>query len=276
MRVPRFVARAGNELLKPGHIITLDIAESGHLTGVLRRSDGAVVDVVNLETFQHLRCVVVNSAAAGVQCEVTQLLSPPPLPHTHLLLGLPESAVLESVVEKSVEIGAASVSVFGAVRSQNARGRLSNTEKLRARLDRIALTALKQSGAAILPRVLFYADLHEALRPVPQNGSVRKFIADVPIDDRESTAPGISLQQLSKITNFFPPPSENPVSLQSDPQTVDSYVMIGPEGGLTDGEREEAHAAGFLPVSLGPQVLRTETAAIAALAVLRMLGDTAR
>jgi 16S rRNA (uracil1498-N3)-methyltransferase len=51
-------------------------------------------------------------------------------------------------------------------------------------------------------------------------------------------------------------------------------VLIGPEGGLTNAEQEAAVAAGFLPVRLGPRVLRTETAAIAALALLqREFGD---
>ena len=51
-------------------------------------------------------------------------------------------------------------------------------------------------------------------------------------------------------------------------------MLIGPEGGLTDEEQARAQAAGFLGVRLGPRVLRTETAAIAALALLqREFGD---
>jgi 16S rRNA (uracil1498-N3)-methyltransferase len=51
-------------------------------------------------------------------------------------------------------------------------------------------------------------------------------------------------------------------------------VLIGPEGGLTEEEQERAIAAGFIGVRLGPRVLRTETAALAALALLqREFGD---
>jgi 16S rRNA (uracil1498-N3)-methyltransferase len=51
-------------------------------------------------------------------------------------------------------------------------------------------------------------------------------------------------------------------------------VLIGPEGGLTDEEEQAAVAAGFTAVRLGPRILRTETAAIAALALLqREFGD---
>ena len=50
--------------------------------------------------------------------------------------------------------------------------------------------------------------------------------------------------------------------------------LIGPEGGLSDAEVDQAHAAGFLPARLGPRVLRTETAPVVALAVAQQLwGD---
>jgi 16S rRNA (uracil1498-N3)-methyltransferase len=56
------------------------------------------------------------------------------------------------------------------------------------------------------------------------------------------------------------------------PQSV--ALMVGPEGGFSADEVEQACAAGFLPVSLGPRVLRTETAAIAAAALIQSyLGD---
>jgi 16S rRNA (uracil1498-N3)-methyltransferase len=58
------------------------------------------------------------------------------------------------------------------------------------------------------------------------------------------------------------------------PPVTEVAVLIGPEGGLSESEEELARAAGFMPVRLGPRVLRTETAAIAALALLqRNFGD---
>jgi 16S rRNA (uracil1498-N3)-methyltransferase len=58
------------------------------------------------------------------------------------------------------------------------------------------------------------------------------------------------------------------------PPVTDITVLIGPEGGLTDSEQDLARTAGFTPVRLGPRVLRTETAAIAALTLLqRKFGD---
>ena len=57
------------------------------------------------------------------------------------------------------------------------------------------------------------------------------------------------------------------------PQTK-ACILIGPEGGFSDNEYDDANAAGFTAVSLGPRILRTETAAPAALAVMQSLwGD---
>jgi len=58
------------------------------------------------------------------------------------------------------------------------------------------------------------------------------------------------------------------------PQPVLDLMLVGPEGGLSEAEQQRAHAAGFAALRLGPRVLRTETAAIAALTALQVqLGD---
>ena len=67
------------------------------------------------------------------------------------------------------------------------------------------------------------------------------------------------------------PGASKPLARIERPRTK-VCVLVGPEGGFSDGEFEDAAVAGFTPVSLGPRVLRTETAAVAALAVLQSLG----
>lgn len=67
-------------------------------------------------------------------------------------------------------------------------------------------------------------------------------------------------------------PVAQPLESHAKPQTL--AFLIGPEGGLSDAEVEQAHSAGFLPARLGPRVLRTETAPVVALAVAQQLwGD---
>ncbi|MGZ0783386.1 16S rRNA (uracil(1498)-N(3))-methyltransferase [Pseudomonas saponiphila] len=67
-------------------------------------------------------------------------------------------------------------------------------------------------------------------------------------------------------------PVAQPLESHAKPQTL--AFLIGPEGGLSDAEVQQAHGAGFLPARLGPRVLRTETAPVVALAVAQQLwGD---
>jgi 16S rRNA (uracil1498-N3)-methyltransferase len=108
----------------------------------------------------------------------------------------------------------------------------------------IALAACEQSGRNRPPRLLLPATLAAFLRA---GGSALKLLL----------SPTAALR-LAEI----PPP------------TGEVQVLIGPEGGLTGEEQERAQAAGFLGVRLGPRVLRTETAALTALALLqREFGD---
>ena len=63
-------------------------------------------------------------------------------------------------------------------------------------------------------------------------------------------------------------------NLRSLPAPREVVLLAGPEGGLSPREQEDAQRAGFSPVRLGPRVLRTETAAVAAIAAMQMLwGD---
>jgi len=108
----------------------------------------------------------------------------------------------------------------------------------------IAVSACEQSGRNRLPKVLSPLPLADFLR---QSGSGPRLL----LSPTGSTR------------------------IQDVPTPVSSVtVLIGPEGGLADAEQSAALAAGFTAVRLGPRILRTETAAIAALTVLqREFGD---
>jgi len=109
----------------------------------------------------------------------------------------------------------------------------------------IAIAACEQCGRNRLPEVALPAQLREFLRQ-PPGESARLLLSPAAtrrIEDVPRPASGVT-------------------------------VLIGPEGGLSAEEQADAHAAGFTAVNLGPRVLRTETAAIAALTLLqRQFGD---
>jgi 16S rRNA (uracil1498-N3)-methyltransferase len=150
---------------------------------------------------------------------------------------------MDLVVQKATELGVTTLAPLLTERSVvrlDAAQAARKSEHWRA----IALAACEQSGRNRPPRLLPPAPLGEFLRA---GGAATKLLL--------SPAAALRLAEVPR------PAGE-------------VQVLIGPEGGLTDEEQARAQAAGFLGVRLGPRVLRTETAAIAALALLqREFGD---
>jgi len=143
------------------------------------------------------------------------------------------------LIEKATEFGVRRISPVETERSRSVSD-AGRSEGFRAKAGRRAIAALKQSGGAWLPEIAPVEDLPDYL--VRDAGAgVRKVVLD---------SGGRPLRTV------LPEPTE-PVAL-----------FVGPEGGLTRVELESCVEAGFLPGRLGPTVLRFETAAVAALAVV--------
>jgi 16S rRNA (uracil1498-N3)-methyltransferase len=137
------------------------------------------------------------------------------------------------MVEKSVELGVTKVIPLETARSVSVATGIKDAH-LR-RLRRLVLEASKQCGAAWVPRVEEPVGLQEFLRdPLQGTG----WLAD---------------------KSGVPPPT----GLSPGPHTI----VVGPEGGLSQPERTALVAAGYLPIVLGPNTLRFETAALAAAAL---------
>lgn len=163
-------------------------------------------------------------------------------PGITLFQGLPKGEKLELILQKCTELGAAGIVPFVAARSV-ARVPEKRLEEKLARWRRIALEAARQSNRGSVPDISFAVDLAEVLRlaehPVKlllweeeQAGTLKKVLAE--------------LQQPERIA-----------------------VIVGPEGGLTAEEASSAIQCGFIPVSLGKRIVRTETAGLAILAILQ-------
>jgi len=163
----------------------------------------------------------------------------------HLVQGVSRGDRMDFVVQKATELGVKRLTPvlteYGVVRLDAARA-----EKRRDHWQKVAASACEQSGRIRLPLID---------RPVPLKnwfGSKPKQV------DTELILRLGAQTPLAKI----------------DAPVTKACVLIGPEGGFSDSEFEHADAAGFRPVSLGPRVLRTETAAVATLAILQSLwGD---
>lgn len=144
---------------------------------------------------------------------------------------------MEWMVEKIVELGVHRISFF----------QCRNSERLKInanRLEKIAISAMKQSQRSWLPEIETNLNFDQLL----QRDEEQKFIAFVD--------------------------SSNPYHLKDEAKPDTSYLMlIGPEGDFTQNELAKALDSGFKKVSLGPYRLRTETAGLAACSIFNLINQ---
>lgn len=151
---------------------------------------------------------------------------------------------MDFTLQKSVELGVAEIQ---PVISERCVVRLSGerAEKKVERWQEIVISACEQSGRNIVPKVLPLVSYQQALQQMP----------------RDTTKLLMSLNRAQKLSQ---------IQAASD----GLIFMVGPEGGWTEKEEAAAFDAGFQAVTLGPRVLRTETASLAAIAAMQTLwGD---
>jgi len=159
----------------------------------------------------------------------------------HLALGMPANERMDWLVEKAAELGAASIQPLMTARTVL---RLSGerAEKKTAHWQAVAVAACEQCGRNRVPLVRPMTTLADWLKQQTPSADVRRYLL--------SLADGAGPLQAG--------------------DTTEALFLSGPEGGLTRQEEEAALAAGFGAVRLGPQILRAETAPLAAL--MRLLG----
>lgn len=240
MRVPRFFTR---QPLSPQQAVTLEEAPSHHLLRVLRTPPGATVILFNGDGSEYQ---AVLAASEGKQARLTVTTASRPQRESSLVIrlgqGISRGERMDLVMQKSVELGVREITPLWTQRSQV---QLSG-KRLDKRLSHwggIVTAACEQSGRVQL------ADLHPCARLADWLGS-------------DATGTQIVLDPDASLT------------LAGIDQPDEVRVLIGPEGGLERSEIEMAAAAGFIPVRLGPRILRTETAAMATLAAMQTLwGD---
>jgi 16S rRNA (uracil1498-N3)-methyltransferase len=163
-----------------------------------------------------------------------------------LVQGLPEADKMDWILQKSVELGVAWIQPVVCERSVV---RLSGDRAARreSHWQRVVIAACEQCGRNLVP----------GLRPTL---AFRDWAAQPSAGARWMLAPGAGEALVAQ------PPPAGPVEL-----------LVGPEGGLSERELDIAATVGFVPLSLGPRVLRTETAPLAVLAAMQSLwGDFRR
>lgn len=173
--------------------------------------------------------------------------SEPPIEVT-LFQGIPKSDKMDYIIQKSVELGVNSIVPVLTDRTVVRIDNKKDADNKVARWQRIALEAAKQSNRGIVPVIGYPITLDKALE------TLKSYDISIIPYEKESTR---------KLKDY----------LQRDKYRKIS-VFIGPEGGFSEKEVEKSLEAGAVPVTLGPRILRTETAGIMVLSILMYtLGD---
>lgn len=235
---------------RDGDRVTFDENQTRHLARVLRLQPGATVIAADGGGREYtVRLETLGETATGTVIGVAITAAESPLRIT-LLQSVPKGDKMEAIVRAATELGVARVwpvmSERTIVRLDAARWR----ERAR-RWQRVATEATKQCRRAVVPDLATPRPLAEVLRSLP------------PLRPDEL--------RLCLWEGDAPPIGR---ALAAPRALTEALVLVGPEGGLSRTEVETARAADFTPATLGPRILRTETAGPAVVAILQFrLGD---
>lgn len=229
--------------LIPGQTINLDDDNSHYLRTVLRLKKDDAINLFNGDGGEYC-CKVIEVTRKVVALLIGQRLErdvESPLQVT-LGLGISRGDKMDWSVQKAVELG---VTQLSPLLTERCVVQFKGEKKPQRWLhwSKIVQHAAEQSGRVYLPKFC----------------------------EIESLQDWVGLQHGLKV---FLDPYAKVSFKQLEPDTQGLTLLVGPEGGFSNSEREIAMAAGFVPVRMGSRTLRTETASVAALAAVQMLwGD---
>jgi 16S rRNA (uracil1498-N3)-methyltransferase len=228
--------------LSGGAAIALDETQSHYLLTVLRKEDGAEVLAFNGRDGEWLCRIKRNGKRRALLMAERQVRSQPLESQLRFLFAPLKVGRLDYLVEKATEMGAGTIEPVLTAFTQN---RNVTVDKL----NRWALEAAEQCGVLAVPYIAQSKTLEAALA---------NWDANVPL---------IFCDEAS--------PFNNPLTALATLKRGPLAVLVGPEGGFSDTERTMLRDLPFVTaIPLGPRILRADTAAIAALAVVQAsLGD---
>ncbi len=231
--------------LREGAEAALDREQANYLVNVLRLEPGASLLVFNGRDGEwRARLSVAGKRNTGLRIE-TRARAQTPSPDLHLLFAPLKHARLDYMTQKAVEMG---VSRLAPVLTRRTQTQRVNGERMRAN----AIEAAEQCGVLNVPEIAEATPLERALAGWPRARRLIFCDEDAPVADPLAALAAAAGRRVAPLA-----------------------VLIGPEGGFDPQERERLLAIeDVISVSLGPRILRADTAAVAALALVQaVLGD---
>ncbi len=222
---------------------TIDIrdkSEIHHIRDVLRLKEGEPIAVFNQKGEEAVG-EICECSARRIRVEVRKVFQVQrQTPEIVLACAIPKKSKFEFIIEKATELGVDTIIPLQTQRTEiNLKG--ERLQSKCARYRSVAVNAAKQSRRSYVP----------VLRPVMDFSSAIKFL----VGDSVVFIPSLEDERAPILAALARPTSTSKVAF-----------LIGPEGDFTPEEYTEAQASGCIPVSLGPNILKVETAALVAVA----------
>ena len=241
--MPRFYCP---QPLAAGAIVDLPEAVAHHLH-VVRMQPGDALTLFDGRGGQYLASVhEVGKKRACARIEEHQAVEAEPPYAITLAQGLPEGSKMDWIVEKAVELGVAAIVPLAARRSV-VRLSSERAEKRQAHWQGVIVAASEQCGRNRLAQLAPLAEFE-------------RFISGPEVEENAQPRILFSPRATASLADW---------ARAAGPQAV--TLLVGPEGGFSAEEEQAALDAGAIALSLGPRVLRTETAGLAAVAALNAL-----
>jgi 16S rRNA (uracil1498-N3)-methyltransferase len=225
--------------LAPGVRVHLPEGAATHLLRVLRLQVGDACVLFNGDGHD-FDARILSGDKRGAEAEVTavRVVEAESALRITLLQGIARGEKMDWILQKATELGVASVVPVSSERSE-VKLDATRADKRLAHWRSVVVSACEQSGRAVVPPVM-------PPRPLPD-----------------------ALAGLAIAARFFLDPAGATSIASLSRPLVDCVLAVGPEGGWSPRDRSQLQDAGFVGLRLGPRVLRTETAGIAAIAALQ-------
>ncbi|HEB71064.1 MAG TPA: 16S rRNA (uracil(1498)-N(3))-methyltransferase [Nitrospirae bacterium] len=221
--------------------VNLTGAVAKHVRNVLRLKTGDKVLVTDGHTRKFV-CCISSINKSSVQAEIVEKLetAEDPLPFVTLAQAIPKGRKMDTIVRMACEIGAERIVPVVAERCVIKLNKDSQAKKME-RWREISVSAAQQSGSDCPALIVNPVGIEDLPDLVPSDHSIALW-------ENETRSLKSALSGLDSKRSLL--------------------LLAGPEGGFTDNEVEKLKSSGFVTASLGSQILRTETAGIAALSAL--------
>ena len=235
-----------DQAANPGQRVMLSKEDAAHCLRVLRLNAGDEIELVSSP--HRFRAEIESIQDGEVHCRVMESLPSTEAKHGVILFqGLPKSERMDYIVQKATELGIEKIVPVMMIRSV-VRLEAKEGEKKAVRWAHIEREAVKQCGRTVVPQISAPLSFQEALKEMEK--------ADVLLVPWEDAHEG-GIAEILK---------------EADCRTVG--IVIGPEGGISQEEIRKMESIGGRTVTMGPRILRVDTAATAAICLaMQALGE---